>query len=177
MKRMFKDFRIYVILPIIMAIHSYRVRHLYLRRLGLDLAEGASVLRNVVFFNPSNISIGRNSIVNSKSLLDGRGGRIEIGENVDIARETNIWTMEHIPNDINHTTCSGDVIIEDHVWIASRATILPGVRIGRGAVVAAGAVVTKDIPEKAIVAGIPARVIDWRNNPLVYNLNYRKLFR
>ena len=89
-------------------------------------------------------------------MLDGRGGRLMIGNNVDIAQETNIWTLEHDVNDNQHSEISGDVIIEDHVWIASRVTVLPGVKIGRGAVVASGAVVTRNIPPLAIVGGITA---------------------
>lgn len=58
---------------------------------------------------------------------------------VDIGTHTHIWTLEHDPIDSGHSTRTGSVTIEDHVWIASRVTILPGVTIGRGAVVAAGA--------------------------------------
>ena len=71
----------------------------------------------------------------------------------------------------------GDVIIDDYVWIASRVTILPGVHIGRGAVVASGAIVTKDVPECAIVGGVPARIIGERKSKLHYNLKYKPLFQ
>jgi acetyltransferase-like isoleucine patch superfamily enzyme len=54
------------------------------------------------------------------------------------------------------------VTIEDDVWIGVNATILPGVRVGRGAVVAAGSVVTQDVPEFAIVGGVPAKVLKYR---------------
>ena len=109
--------------------------------------------------------------------LDGRGGELNIGEDVDIGPWTHIWTLQHDPNDPNHGTKEGAVTIGDHVWIASRATILPGVTIGRGAVVACGSVVTKNVPELAIVAGIPAKVIGERKNPLKYELNYYPRFR
>ena len=65
--------------------------------------------------------------------MDGRGGNLTIGNNVDIAREVNIWTMEHDVHDDLHGLKCGEVTIEDHVWIASRVTILPGVTIGQGA--------------------------------------------
>jgi maltose O-acetyltransferase len=123
----------------------------------------------------NNISIGNNCSINRKVLLDGRG-QIFIGNNVDIGQETNVWTAEHDPNDIYHKTRENSVVIEDYVWIATRVTILPGVRIGRGAVVAAGSVVTKDIPSMSIVGGVPARIIGKRDNPLKYQLSYRPWF-
>lgn len=124
-----------------------------------------------------NISIGNNCVINKKVLLDGRGGKLIVGNNVDIAQETNIWTLEHDVHDDNHRDSGADVIIEDYVWIASRVTILPGVRIGRGAVVASCAVVNKDVPPMAIVGGVPAKIIGERKSGLKYNLNYRPLFK
>lgn len=110
-------------------------------------------------------------------MIDARGGKVTIGEDVDIGAETHIWTLEHDPHDADHSTKGGPVMIEDHVWIATRVTILPGVTIGRGAVVACGSVVTKDVPAMAIVAGIPAKTIGQRDNPLTYQLNYSPRFR
>jgi acetyltransferase-like isoleucine patch superfamily enzyme len=75
-----------------------------------------------------------------------------------------------------HADKGGDVVIEDHVWIASRATILPGVRIGRGAVVACNSVVTRDVPPMTIVGGVPARVIGTRQSRLDYRLSFRPWF-
>jgi maltose O-acetyltransferase len=65
------------------------------------------------------------------------------------------------------------VVIGDHAWIGYRALVLPGVTIGEGGVVAAGAVVTKDVPPYAIVAGNPARVVGQRTRDLTYELDYR----
>jgi len=124
-----------------------------------------------------NISIGNNCVINKKVLLDGRGGNLIIGNNVDIAQETNIWTLEHDVHDDNHKDIGGDVIIEDYVWIASRVTILPGVRIGKGAVVASCALVNKDVPPMAIVGGIPAKIIGTRKSVLNYTLKYRPWFK
>jgi maltose O-acetyltransferase len=99
-----------------------------------------------------------------------------IGNNVDIAQETNIWTLEHDIHDDYHRDKGGDVIIEDYVWIASRVTILPGVTIGRGAVIAANAVVTKDVPSMAVAGGVPARVIGERKSKLRYTNKYAPWF-
>lgn len=122
---------------------------------------------------PSNISIGRLSYINPGAHLDGREAKLVIGENVDIAREVRIWTATHDPHDDFHRVVGKDVTIEDFAWIGTRATVLPGVRIGRGAVVAAGSVVTRDVPPMAIVAGVPARQIGERRSQLKYTLHYR----
>ena len=113
----------------------------------------------------------------AKCIIDARGGEIHVGESTDIGLQTNIWTLEHSPNDEKHGTMGAPVIIEDHVWIATRVTILPGVKIGRGAVVATGSVVTKNVAALDIVAGVPAKVIGKRTNDLQYKLNYNPRFK
>ncbi len=152
-----------------------------LARLYLILGHESNILMNVEILNTSlkrgNIRIGNNTVINSYCLLDGRIGSIVIGDNVDIARETNIFTLEHDPNSDSHDSRSGNVVIEDYAWVASRVTILPGVRIGRGAVVACGAVVTKDVEPLAIVAGIPARKIGVRKSNLKYKHKYFPFFQ
>lgn len=125
---------------------------------------------------PYNIQIGNHCVINKNVVLDGRGELI-IGSNVDIAQDSMIWTEQHDQNDDNHKTIVKPVIIEDYVWIASRATILPGVTLFKGCVVATGSVVTKDVPEKNVVAGVPAKTISIRNNKLSYTLNFHPLFR
>jgi acetyltransferase-like isoleucine patch superfamily enzyme len=129
------------------------------------------------FRNPENITVGNNTVINKKVLLDGRGGKLIIGDNVDIAQETNIWTLEHDVHNDYHKDSGGDVIIDDYVWIASRVTILPGVKIGRGAVVASNSVVTKDVQPMTIVGGVPARSIGLRKSKLLYKLNYKPYFK
>jgi acetyltransferase-like isoleucine patch superfamily enzyme len=125
------------------------------------------------FVKAANIEIGSHTYINHGVHLDGRGGRLRIGENVDIAEEVTIWTLDHDPHDDFHSPRGRDVTIGDHVWIASRAIILPGVTIGRGAVVAAGSVVTKDVAPLAIVGGVPAKHIGVRRSALKYTLTYR----
>lgn len=155
---------------------------LYLRKIfckfilkSFDLS--TSIKRNIDLRSPYRISIGSHSNINKKVILDGRGGSLSIGNCVDIAQEVNIWTLEHDYNDPNYAAKGNSVIIEDYVWIASRATILPGVHIGKGAVVATCAVVTKSVPPMAIVAGIPAKIIGWRNEEaLKYRLGSKVCF-
>jgi len=102
--------------------------------------------------------VGRNSRLNGVH-IDARE-LIEIGANVRIAPYSIILDSDfHDIKDHFSDGPSKPVIIEDDVWIATRSTILKGVTIGRGAVVAAGSVVTKDVPPYTIVAGVPAKVI------------------
>ena len=156
-------------------LHSFRksIIRLQFKNVGRQ----TNFLMGVEFRNPKNISIGSNSVINKRVLLDGRGGQLVIGNNVDIAQETNIWTLEHDVHNDYHKDKGGDVIIEDYVWIASRVSILPGVTIGRGAVIAANSVVTKDVPSMAIVGGIPAKIIGERKSKLIYTLNYQPWFK
>jgi maltose O-acetyltransferase len=141
------------------------------------IGKSSSFMRNIQIRKPININVGDNVIINQQVLLDARGGSIIIGNNVDIAQETNIWTLEHNPHDDYHSEKRGDVIIEDYVWIASRCTILPGIRIGYGAVVATGAVVTKDVLPYTIVGGIPAKFLSKRKSNPKYILKNKSWFR
>lgn len=105
--------------------------------------------------------------------MDVRGGKFTIGDNVDTAHEVQIWTRLHDDNDANHGTVSNNVIINHHAWICMRAIILPDVSIGEGAVIAAGVVVTKDVPPLFIVSGVLGKIIEKRSNSLLYELKYR----
>jgi maltose O-acetyltransferase len=78
--------------------------------------------------------------------------------------------VEHVVNDSNFCSVSDGVVIEDYAWLSCRTVILPGVKIGFGAVVCAGAVVTKNIEPYSIVAGVPAKKIGERAKNLSYNL-------
>ncbi len=167
----------YIFRAWIMYIPFHSVRLYFIKNSLAKVGKGSSFLMGVELRNRRNIFVGSNTIINKKVLLDGRGGKLIIGNNVDIAQETNIWTLEHDINDDYHISKGGDVIVEDYVWIASRVTILPGITIGRGAVVASGAVVNKNIPPMAIVGGVPAKIIGERKNKLLYTLNYKPWFK
>lgn len=129
----------------------------------------SSIRRNIDFRSPYRITIGDNCNINKNCILDGRGGLV-IGNNVDIAQDVCIWTEQHDYNNSHYAAIANPVIIEDYVWLASRCTILPGIKIGRGAVVACGAVVTKDVPPLAVVGGVPAKIIGNRQNDMDYKL-------
>src|SRR5204862_1239600 len=112
--------------------------------------------------------MGDHSTINEECRIDNRGG-ITIGNNVSISAQVCILTADHDPQSQTFAGRERAVRIDDHVFIGTRAMILPGVTIGRGAVVAAGAVVTKEVPPLAIVTGSPAKEIG-RRDP---NLDYR----
>jgi maltose O-acetyltransferase len=161
----------------LMYIPFHAVRLFFARLQVCKIGKGTSILLGCEIRKGKHIEIGEHSIINQHVLLDGRGGRLRIGANVDIAQETNIWTLEHNVHDDYHGDKGADVTIEDYVWIASRVTVLPGVTIGRGAVVASNSVVTKNVPPMSIVAGIPAKVIGERKSGLKYTLDYRRWFK
>ena len=117
-------------------------------------------------FFASDTCLGENSGIGAYSII---ANTTVIGRNVMMARECIINPSNHKVNDVSRPMnqqgfeAVKPVIIEDDVWIGSRAIILPGVHIYRGGVIAAGAVVTRDVPEFAIVGGVPAKVIRYRN--------------
>ena len=113
-----------------------------------------------------NITIGKNVFFNTGCSFQDRGG-ITIGNGSMLGMNVTIATLNHgLPLITRNTTFPSPVIIGENVWIGSNSTILPGVTIGDNSVVAAGAVVTKDVPENTVVAGVPAKVIKKINNNL-----------
>ena len=115
------------------------------------------------------------TIINQKCRLDNRGG-ITIGDRVAIAAEVCILTADHDPKRSDFATRLRSVNIEDYVFIGTRAMILPGVTLGKGSIVAAGAVVTKDVAPFTVVAGVPAKPISNRCSDLNYSVSYPRLF-
>lgn len=111
------------------------------------------------------LSIGSNSGIGRDSIIQGD---VTIGDGVMMGPECIIYTKNHEFSDVTvpmfrqGTSEVRPVIISDDVWIGARVTILPGVNIGTGSIIGAGSVVTKDVPEYAIVGGNPARVIKYR---------------
>lgn len=166
-----------LIYSIVFWIPSHTLRKLLVKLTFKHIGKRVCLLRNLDIRKPKNIEIGNDVVINKKVLLDGRGGILKIGNHVDIAQETIIWTLGHDVNGLKHDSWGGQTTICDYVWIGARSTIMPGVTIGRGAVVGSCSVVTKDVPENSIVVGVPARIIGYRNNPLMYELNYKVWFR
>lgn len=152
------------------------IRRFFLRAWLGNFGVGTGVQMGCRFLNGRKVYLGNRNVINFGCLLDGRRYQVRMGDDVSVGPEASILTLGHDPQSPDLADRGGDVLIGDRVWICYRAIILPGVTIGEGAVVAAGAVVSSDVEPFAIVAGVPARTIGTRNRNLSYNLNYRPLF-
>jgi maltose O-acetyltransferase len=148
-------------------------------RLGLlrgwlgSLGPGCGVQLHCRFLHAPGVRLGCRCVLNQGCLLDGRRYPITVGSDVSLGPEAAILTLGHDPRSPLFADRGGPVQIGNHVWIGFRAIVLPGVSIGEGAVVAAGAVVTRDVSPFTIVAGNPARPIGERPKSLAYMLEYQ----
>jgi O-antigen/teichoic acid export membrane protein/acetyltransferase-like isoleucine patch superfamily enzyme len=172
----------YVTSNIISHVPSYAIRHMWYRRvLGWYIGPRASVLMGQritvggIRASGRRVSIDEGTVINHGCLIYTTGGLV-IGRNVSVS--TGVWliTGTHDMSDPDFKDEYKPIVIDDYAWIGARATILAGVTIGKGAVIMAGAMVTRDVPPFAVVGGVPAKVVGER--PLkdpVYSLNYRPL--
>ena len=124
-----------------------------------NISRKASIGLGVRILDIRNVKIGAYTNINFDSILDVRGCGIVIGENVDIAPQVNIWSLEHNPNSETHESRNGEVIIGDYCWIANRVTVLPGTNIGKHHVAGAGGVMKGSYDEKSISFGNKSKVI------------------
>lgn len=156
-------------------VPSHAIRNFFYRRAGITLPRSSSIHWRAEFYHPGGIVIGENCIVGDTAFLDGRDG-ITLGRNVNIGSHVSIYTRQHAVDSPTFEEIGGPVVVGDYAWIASHAVVLPGVTIGEGAVVAAAAVVTKDVAPYTLVGGNPARYIRDRSRDLRYELRYAKRF-
>jgi acetyltransferase-like isoleucine patch superfamily enzyme len=177
LKGFFSELRLYLCNEWVATIPSHHFRNWFYRRvMGFDIDRESSIFMHCKFDCSTGLSLGRYSVINANCRLDTRGG-ISIGEKVAISQDVIILTADHEKDSVDFKGRVRKVIIEDYVWIGTRAIILPGVRIQEGAVVGAGSTVTKDVEPYSVVAGIPARVIGTRPDKLEYNSAYKRLFQ
>lgn len=156
-------------LHIVGLIPVHTIRMIVYKLAGMQISGVSTIHTGARFYQPSGVSIGNDTIIGERAVLDGRG-RIMIGDHVDIASEVMIYNAEHNLSSSTFDHEIKPVTIDDYVFIGPRAILLPGVHIKKGAVIAAGAVVTKDVDEKQIVGGIPAKPIGERK---IKRLDYR----
>ena len=140
--------------------------------MGMNLHKDVRFYTGFHIRNPKGITIESGVNIGPNVLLDGRKG-LTIGRNAVIAYDAIIWTLNHDYNDIHFCGKGAPVEIGDYAWICSRSIILPGIKIGEGAVVASGAIVTKDVPPYSIAAGVPAKIVGQRERKK-YDYGYRK---
>lgn len=158
-------------------IPSHIFRRALHKSAGVKMGKGSTIHMGVRFYEPKNIEIGEDSIIGEKAVLDGRA-RLVIGNHVALASEVMIYNSQHDIHDPFFKAIAKPVHIEDYVFIGPRAIILPGVTVHKGAIIAAGAVVTKDVPAFAVVGGVPAKVISKREHTdPKYKLGRPRLFR
>ncbi|WP_339725374.1 acyltransferase [Maribacter stanieri] len=160
---------------IINKIPFYTLRHFYYRYVvKIELGKGSSIHLDTSI-NRFNIKIGNKSVINRNCYLDGRGG-LTIGDNVSISPEVHLITATHDAQSKSFEYSIKPIFIEDYVWVGTRATILPGVTLAKGCVVATGSVVTKDVAPFTIVGGVPAKKIGERNKDLDYHCKWMPPF-
>ena len=148
-------------------IHGFR--NFCYKLAGIKFGKNSTFHMWANFYEPKNISIEEGTIIGNNAFLDGRE-KIEIGNHVDIASHVSIYSGKHDYESEAFKPVFYPVKIEDYVFIGPRVIIQPGVKIGYGAIVAAGAVVTKDVLPYSIVGGVPANIIGERK---LKNLHYR----
>jgi len=140
-----------------------RIRVGYYSYVCGSVGKNTRFAEGIIFHHPESLFIGDNVGINRGTWINAYG-RVQIGDNVIIGPNVIIHSANHnfdrldIPIRLQGWT-TAPVIIEEDVWIAASAIILPGIRIGKGSVIAAGAVVTGDIPPYSIAMGVPAVVI------------------
>lgn len=157
-------------------IQKYKYRKIKFKSIG-----ERSIFKaiNSSFADAQNISIGSDVWIAKGAEFDGIGG-ITIGNGVIMAPDVCIYSRTHNFNSIDlqaipfdNLILTSKVVIEDYVWIGRKVMILPGVRIGKGAIVGACSVVSKDIPDYAIAVGNPAKIVKYRNKEVFDNLYYK----
>ncbi len=149
------------------------VRIFYLRNfLNIKIGKYSFMHMGVRF--EGKISIGTHTVIGRNCVLKGD---ILIKDNVSITAETYIFTSSHLINDPYFSCFYTRVIIEDYAWIGARAMIMPGVTIGKGAVLGAVSMANRDIPDYEIYVGSPAKRIGSRSSELKYELNYFPFFQ
>ncbi|OGK25566.1 hypothetical protein A3C28_01615 [Candidatus Roizmanbacteria bacterium RIFCSPHIGHO2_02_FULL_39_9] len=170
------EFEVFL-LHIVGCIPFHHIRRAFYRVVGIRIGRGSSIHMGARFYYPGNIEIGEDTVIGEGTILDGRD-RLIIGNHVVLATNVMIFNSQHEINDEHFSPSTAPVIIEDYVFVGPRVIIQPGVKIGRGAIVAAGAVVVEDVPHHAIVGGVPAKIIGERNlKDLHYKIGRARWFR
>jgi acetyltransferase-like isoleucine patch superfamily enzyme len=141
-------------------LHGLSLRIFLYRKIGMKIGDNCVVRRGVYLGSPNELEVGDGSFIGRASLYCTGG--VRIGKKVNISDGVVVITAKHDVNSPAFEALYMPIAVGDWAWIATNAIILAGVTIGEGAVVAAGAVVTKDVAPYSVVGGNPAKVIGER---------------
>ena len=141
-------------------LHGLSLRLYLYRRVGMRVGNGCVIRRGVYLASPNELEVGDGSFIGRASLYCTGG--VKIGRNVNISDGVVVITAKHDINSPIFEATYEPIEIKDWAWLATNAIVLGGVTVGEGAVVAAGAVVTRDVPDYSVVGGNPATVIGER---------------
>jgi acetyltransferase-like isoleucine patch superfamily enzyme len=168
----------FIALALINTVHGglpFFMRPVLYRLCGFRIHRSATLQGGIRFFHVGRLEVGEGSLINRGVYLDNRGG-ITIGRQVSIAHNARLYTMGHDPHDPAFATKAAPIRIDDHAVVFAGAMLMPGVHLGEGAVVMAGAVVTKDVPPRRMVGGNPAVDLGERGCVPAYTLKRRFWF-
>ncbi|NDJ16220.1 acyltransferase [Myxacorys almedinensis] len=175
-KRILVEGTLYFANHIVNRIPHHRIRLFFHRRfLKFEIGEKSFIFLETWFDARNGFKMGQNSVINQKCCIDTRGG-VSIGANVSISAEVCILTTDHNLQCPNFEGRERSVVIEDYVFVGTRAIIMPGVTLGQGCAIAAGSVVVRSVAPFTIVAGVPTKPIGTRTADLNYTLHYDRLF-
>jgi len=160
---------------IINKIPSRHLRKWFYQMLGAKIGKNCYPCRRVEILLPKGLRIEDGVAVGWFAELDARGG-ITIGHDTNISSHVKLITGSHDIDDPEYTADFLPIHIGHHCWIGTGAIVLQGVHIGDGAVVSAGAVVSKDVPPYSVVGGVPAKIMRTRNNKLEYQIGAPPMF-
>lgn len=143
---------------------SQRLRSIVCRPLFRESAKVVRIGKGVDFGNGSNIILKDHANLGAYAHVSGSAATLTIGRHVMMGFNCLFILQNHRYNENGFDGYEGkDIIIGDHAWLGHKVIILPGVNIGGNAIIGAGSVVTKDVPENAIVGGNPANLLKYRN--------------
>lgn len=157
----------FILNDVVNRIPCHDLRLLYCKLMGAQIGKGSRYDLHCYLRGLEHLSIGNYSHINRGCLIDARGG-ISIGSSVSVSFGVNIISDSHDLQSPIFELKRGPIVIGDYAWIGPNSIILKNVHIGKGAVVAAGAVVTKDVPPYSVVGGVPAKIIGSRVKELSY---------
>lgn len=149
----------------------FGLRRVILNAVGCHIGKKSTIHRGILYFSMKGLSVGNNSTINKGCYIDSRGG-LTVGNNVNISHDVKIYTAGHDIKKPHANFFTKPVVICDDVWIFPNCLVMPGVKIGRGAVIYPGTVVVKDVGDYEIVAGNPAKFIGIRPKEILYTADF-----